>query len=80
MEVIAIVNMWEMDPLSGVHGAQLMVDNLEAELLEINSNSQKLQQTVNELNELAQVLQKVHLIYAPCFTQVYKLGKFVEIQ
>lgn len=52
-----------------------MVDNLEAELLEINNNSQKLQQTANELNELAQVLQKVHLIYAPCFTQVYKLSK-----
>ncbi|CAK9875161.1 unnamed protein product [Sphagnum jensenii] len=37
---------------------EMMVDNLEVELLEINNNSQKLQQTVNELNELAQVLQK----------------------
>ncbi|KAH8965156.1 hypothetical protein BDL97_04G103800 [Sphagnum fallax] len=37
---------------------EVMVDNLEVELLEINNNSQKLQQTVNELNELAQVLQK----------------------
>lgn len=53
----------------------MTLGDLEAELIEINANSEKLQRGYNELVEYKLVLQKVYLILKP-HIQLYNSHKY----